>query len=229
MSKSEENPYLNARREWNSHVGRVLASRQMWMFTALIALLIALAAIGGVIYLGAQPKIRPYIVEVDKRGEVVGGGLVQQQAGAPDARVTKAMVAQFIQNARLVTPDVALQRKAVFDIYAMLLPADPATRRMTIWLNGTPTASPFVRAKTLMVEVEIKTVLQQSPETWQVDWNETTRDRNGEVLSREVWRGLVTVVAATGEATEQQLRTNPLQIFVRDYSWAALDKEEKTQ
>jgi type IV secretion system protein TrbF len=62
-------PYLNARRTWNSHVGSLIASRTLWQATALISLLIALAAVGGVVYIGSQSKFVPYVVEVNKLGE----------------------------------------------------------------------------------------------------------------------------------------------------------------
>jgi type IV secretion system protein VirB5 len=52
-------PYLNARRTWNSHVGSLIASRTLWQATALIGLLIVLAAVGGVVYIGSQSKLFP--------------------------------------------------------------------------------------------------------------------------------------------------------------------------
>jgi type IV secretory pathway TrbF-like protein len=50
---------------------------------------------------------------------------------------------------------------------------------MNEWLNGTPDSSPFKRAAKEMVSTEIKTVIPQTPDTWQVEWMETTRDRQG--------------------------------------------------
>jgi type IV secretion system protein VirB5 len=219
-----ENPYLAARRTWNDHVGSVIAQRQSWQLIALLSLLIALAAVGGVIHLGSQSKFIPYVVEVDKLGQTVAAGPVSAAAKA-DPRIVHAAVAEFIVDARIVTPDVALQRRAVFRVYAKLSPNDPATAKMNEWLNGHAEASPFRRAEKEMVNVEIRTVLAQSPDTWQVDWVETSRDRQGTVKGAPVtMRALVTVYTAevSSQTTDEQLRNNPMSIFVRDFSWSRI-------
>lgn len=219
-----ENPYLAARRTWNDHVGSVISQRQTWQVIGILSLLIALAGVGGVIHIGSQSKFIPYVVEVDKLGQTVAAGPVTAAAKA-DPRVVHASVAEFIGDARIVTPDVALQRKAVFRVYAKLSPNDPATAKMNEWLNGHPEASPFKRAEKEMVSVEIKTVLPQSPDTWQVDWVETSRDRQGTVKGPPVtMRALVTVYTAdvSSQTTDEQLRNNPMSVFVRDFSWSRI-------
>lgn len=219
-----ENPYLAARRTWNDHVGTVVAQRRAWQLIGILSLLIALAAVGGLIHIGSQSKFIPYVVEVDKLGQTVAAGPLTAAAKA-DRRVVHAAVAEFIGDARLVTPDVALQRKAVFRVYAKLAPNDPATAKMNEWMNGHAEASPFRRAEHEMVSVEIKTVLPQSPDTWQVDWVETRRDRQGTVKEPPVTlRALVTVYTAevSSRTTDEQLRNNPMSVFVRDFSWSRI-------
>jgi type IV secretion system protein VirB5 len=90
-------------------------------------------------------------------------------------------------------------------------------------LNGTEGSSPFKRAVKETVSTEIVSVIPQTPETWQVDWMETTRDRQGVAKAQGVrMRALVTVytVASTSSTTEEQIRNNPLGIYVRDFSWS---------
>jgi type IV secretory pathway TrbF-like protein len=217
-----ENPYLAARRTWNDHVHGVVASRQAAQMMGLLGLLIGLAAVGGMIYIGSLSKIVPYVVEVDKLGRAVAAGAVER-AGPVDRRSIRTAAADFVANARLVTPDVALQRKAVFGVYAMLAPNDPATVKMNEWLNGSDDASPFKRAAKEMVDVQIGSVLEQTADTLQVDWVETTRDRQGVPLTPPVrMRALVTVYTAepTTNTTEEQVRSNPLGIYARDFSWS---------
>ena len=214
------NPYLSARRTWNEHVRGVIASRQAWQFMGLLSMLITLAAIGGIIHIGGQSKFIPYVVEVDKLGETVAAGTLSATT-VSDPRILAATVSDFITSSRMVTPDVALQRKAILKIYAMLSANDPATEKMNEWLND---QSPFKRAETEMVSIDIKSVLPQTKDTWQVDWLETTRDRQGVVKETKNMRALITVSAAqnTPQTTEEQIRLNPLGIYIRDYSWSAL-------
>ena len=223
-SSETENPYLAARRTWNEHVGAVVSQRQTWQVIGILSLLIALAGVGGVIHIGSQSKFIPYVVEVDKLGQTVAAGPVQA-AGKADPRVIHAAVADWIGCARMVSPDVALQRKCVFKTYSMLASNDPATPKMNEWLNGTPDSSPFKRAEREMVSVEIKTVIPQTPDTWQVEWVESSRDRQGSLKGPPVsWRALVTTYIAevTPSTTDEQLRNNPLSIYVRDYSWSRI-------
>lgn len=219
-----ENPYLSARRSWNDHVGSVVSSRQTWQVVGILSLLIALAGVGGVIHIGQQSKFIPYIVEVDKIGQTVAAGPVKESAKA-DKRIIHAAVADFISNARVVTPDAALQRKAVYGVYAVLSPNDPATTKMNEWLNGDKDANPFARATKEMVNIDIKSVMPQTPDTWQVDWTETIRDRQGSLKNAPInMRALVTVYVSepNSQTTDDQLRRNPMSIYIRDYSWSRI-------
>lgn len=221
-SGESDNPYLSARRTWNDHAAQAASSRQAWQLLAVLSLLVALAAVGGMVHVASQSRFVPYVVEVDKLGQPVAVAPAQQAAAA-DQRVVRAAVASFVGDARLVTPDIALQRKAVYRLYSMLAANDPATAKANEWLNGTDESSPLKRAARETVSTEIISALPQTGDTWQVDWTETVRDRQG-VLKAPPFRmrALLTVytVAATPQTTEEQLRNNPLGIYVRDFSWA---------
>ena len=188
----------------------------------ILSLLIALAGVGGIIHIGSQSKAAASGAQVVVVGQAAAVAPADRAAPA-DARVIEASVASFIADARLVTPDVALQRKAVFRVYSMLAPNDPATARMNEWLNGAEESSPFKRAAKETVSIEIASVLPQTPETWQVDWVETSRDRQG-ILKGQPFRmrALVTVYVAepTTSTSEEQIRNNPIGLYVRDFSWA---------
>lgn len=216
------NPYLSARRTWNDLSAANAANRQMWQLLGILSLLIALASVGGMTYIGSLSKFIPFVVDVDKQGTVVSRGTLEK-AGAVDSRVVRSTVAAFINDMRMVTPDVALQRAAIFRIYAHLSGKDPAIGKTTDWLSDAGETNPFKRAATEMVSVEISTVLQQTADTWQVEWVETTRDRQGVIKGPAIrMRALVTVytLAPTSQTTEEQMRNNPLGVYVRDFTWS---------
>lgn len=218
---ARDNPYLNARRVWNAHEGEILSSRRTWQIIGILSLLIALSAVGGIVYIGQQSKFVPYVVAVDKLGNAAA--ISRADRAAPvDSRVMQATLAAFINDARLVTPDVAVQRAAIFRLYAHLAPNDPATLKMTEFLNGSEDANPFKRAATETVHIEITSALPQSAETWQIDWIEETRNREGALKQSVRMRALVTAYVAPPDnrTGEEQIRRNPLGIFVRDFSWA---------
>jgi type IV secretory pathway TrbF-like protein len=217
-----ENPYLAARRTWNDQSAANVASRQMFQLLGVLALLVALAGVGGMTYIGSQSKFVPYVVEVDRRGQQQAVGPAHR-AAPTDQRVIHAAVADWISGMRLVTPDIALQRKAVFKVYSMLSSNDPATNKTNEWLNGSDESSPFKRAAKETASIEIASVIPQTPDTWQVDWTETVRDRQGIKKGEpQRWRALVTVYTrpATPETTDEDMRNNPLGVHVRDFSWS---------
>lgn len=217
-----ENPFVNARRNWNEHTKGLLDDVRLWQSVCLISMMIALAAVGGVIYIGSKSKFVPYIIEVDKLGQPLAVSPAQVASPA-NQRVINYSLAAFISNARMVTPDTYLQRKAIFSIYSMLNRDDPATAKMTEWLNGNPDSTPFKRAEKETVEIEIVSVIPQSPETWQIEWSEKVYDRQGN-LAQPPYRmkALVTIniTPATSSTSEDKLRQNPLGIYVRDFSWS---------
>lgn len=217
-----ENPYLSARRTWNDHMRSVQASRNMWQMLALLCLMIALAGVGGVIAIGSQSKFIPYVVQVNKLGEAVAVSRADMAAVA-DQRVVHASVAAFINDLRMVTPDIALQRRAIFRVYAMLSTNDPATAKANEWFNGMEESSPFKRAETQTVNIEIISVIPQSPETWQADWLEKVYDRQGHLIGDPFkMRALLRVYnrPSTQSTTEEQIRNNPLGIYIQDFSWS---------
>ncbi|HCX3426316.1 TPA: conjugal transfer protein TrbF, partial [Legionella pneumophila] len=72
MKKSiTNNPYLNARRAWNVHTAGLMKSLQVWQLVGLSSLLIALAAVGGLIVIGSQSKFIPLVFQQDANGNTL--------------------------------------------------------------------------------------------------------------------------------------------------------------
>jgi type IV secretion system protein VirB5 len=219
----ETNPYLSARRTWNAHISEQIRERDLWRIVALLSLMISLSAVGGILYIGSQSKFIPYIVEVDKLGQISSAGPVET-VGNIDPRIIKSILRTFITNARLVTSDITVERSAIFNLYAYIAENTPAMQKMNEWLNGTPQSSPFKRAKEIMVSTHIISVIPQSVDTWQIDWQESTRDRKGNLIKEPVyWRAMITLFTApTLTLSEEQKQRNPLGIYVKNFSWSTV-------
>lgn len=217
-----ENPYLNARRTWNAHVGGVMSAIQVWQMVGMTCLLIGLASVGGMIYIGSQSKFIPLVFQQDRGGNTIS---VTRADKIPDAKVDdyRTAASMFIENIREVTVDADLQRKAVWQVYALLSANDPATKKANDYLNGNKDANPFNRARNEMVSVEIHSVLQLSKESWQVDWFETVRHRDGSVKGNpENMRAIVNLYQnePTSDTTNIEALRNPHFIFVHDFNWS---------
>jgi len=221
-SQQTVNPYTNARRSWNDHMGAIAASRQTWQIVGVFLLLITFSTVGGLIHVAKQSKFVPYVVEVDELGQTAAVAPARK-AKPVDQKVIRSYVASFIQNIRLVTPDKALQTKAIHQCYAMLSVNDPAIKKANEWFNGSEDSDPFKKAENKTVEISIESVLPQTRQTWQVDWVETERDRSGVLLHEPVrMRALLTVYIEPPDkdTKEEQIRKNPLGVYVQDFSWS---------
>jgi type IV secretion system protein VirB5 len=74
-----------------------------------------------------------------------------------------------------------------------------------------------------MVSNELISVLQQTPDTWQVDWIETTRNRDGTLKNPPVrMRALVNVYQNTNLNAKltKTMMMNPHRIFIKDFNWS---------
>lgn len=219
-----KNPYLSSRRAWNSQVDRAFNSLHFMQVVVVASLLVSLALASGIIYMGSQNRFVPYVIEVNKLGDSVAVGAAQLAAPA-DFRVIRASLAEFIAKARMVTPDTELQRKAIFSVYGMMKSKDPATTKMTEYLNGDPKSTPFARAAKMTVDTEISTVLPITSKTWSVEWTENIRDREGGFMGKPVsMRSTLEIYIdpPPGDSKQADIQRNPLGIYVKDFNWQSL-------
>lgn len=219
---STDNPYLNAKRTWNGHVAGVMSAIQVWQVVGITSLMISLASVGGMIYIGSQSKFIPLVFQQDSGGNTVSVTRADriQEAKIDDYRT---VVAQFIEHIRLVTADADLQRKAVLQTYAFLNAQDPATLKANEYLNANKEVNPFNRAAHETVSIEIRSVLQQSKESWQVDWLETVRSRDGSQKAKPtLMRAIVSIYQnePTNETTDIEALHNPHFLYIRDFNWS---------
>lgn len=225
-----DNPYLNAKRSWNVHTAGLMKSLQLWQLVGLASLLVTLAAVGGLITVGSQSKFVPLVFQQDANGNTLSVTRADKvgQAGIDDYR---AAAAHFIENIRLVSIDSDLQKRAVFQVYAFLNQNDPAVTKVQEFYNGDSHSNPFDRVKNEIVQVEIRSVLQESGNTWQVDWQETVRNRDGTIKKKPyIMKAMLTMYQdnALNDISSDSILKNPHLIYVRDFNWSYdLKHEEK--
>lgn len=210
-----ENPYLAGRREWNERYGSYIAAARTWQIAAFGSLAVALLAVAGVAYIGAQNRIVPYVVEVNKAGDPVNVRRADQ-AQQQDTRIVKASLARFVNNWRSVTADSAVARRNITELYGMLSSSDPATATINEYMTA---HSPLQRAATETVTIEISSIVPVSGETWQIDWTETRRDRRGFEIDATLWRASAGV-AFRPPTTEPEILKNPVGLYVKEIAFA---------
>lgn len=206
----DANPYLNARREWDERMGDALARARNWRYAAFGALAIAALAVAGVDYIGAQSKIKPYVVVLDKMGNPLA---MAQPAtgGAIPQRITAAQIGNWIWDARTVLSDPTAQKTLIRRVYAMT--GADAAAYLNDYFRKHPPFGGFV------VDVTVRSVLPIGASTWQVTWNEQ-RTVNGQAQPLQHWSATLTTGVDPKLAEQPQvLLTNPLGLYIKHISW----------
>jgi type IV secretion system protein VirB5 len=211
-----DNPYLAARQEWNERYGSYVKAAAAWRIVGIVAMLMAVIGFAYALFQSTQVKLVPYIVEVDKLGTAVNAGFAHQIEYA-DPRVVRATLASFVSNFRSVTPDAVVQKQYIDRTYALLRSSDPATEKVNDWFRSN---SPFEKAKTTTVAIEVNNVVALSNQSYQIDWTEFERDRKGKETGEHRFRGIATVTL-TPPQDEETIRLNPIGLYLRDFDWTA--------
>lgn len=216
MDKSQErNPYLDGRREWNERYGNYIKQVKIWKTIAFIALLITLSAVIGLIYIGSQNRLVPYVVEVDKLGNAQSINYAKQ-SNLSNQQVIKYSLAEFIQNFRTLYGDAKTQKAITLKIYRYLSPSHAAYNTINEYFRAN---SPFERLQTERVRVKIASIVPMNQDTYQIDWKEIVSDPRGLQLRVEHFKASVTLLLAP-PSSEQEIIKNPIGLYVKEFNFS---------
>jgi len=207
-----ENPYLDARREWTERYGNYIKRAQTWRAVAFLSLGAVCVLTVGLVTLAGQSKVRPFVVEVDKLGAAVAVAPADA-AQLPDERIVRFQLAQYLTDARQITSDPVVQKRWLDAVYAISGPA--ATNFLNKFYKD---HDPFEQARNGLVDVEIQSAIPLSKESWQVDWTETKRALTGEMMDVTRWEAIVRVTTFV-PSTEREIIRNPSGVVVTQIGW----------
>lgn len=213
ISKAQS-PYLNARKEWMERYGDYISSANSWRLATFGMLIIAGMAVAAFIWKSNEQSVIPYIIETNSLGEVTRLSKATI-ASEPSAPIIRASLRNWLIGARTVYVDLRAEQDIINQTYSMTLPKSPAYTQLTEYHKDN---DPYARAVQETVEVQVNAIVPVSSETWQIEWTETRRSRNGALLDTKLWQATATVVLAT-PATEEQIMNNPTGLFVKQFAW----------
>jgi type IV secretory pathway TrbF-like protein len=213
FNANPESPYLAASAALRSEYER-LANSNRTLRHSLIAIAAALAFTSALsLYLARKPHVVPYVVEVDKAGEILG--VAQPFVGnqAVDEAVIRFELARFITDARSVLADGAAEKAALHRVYDMARGAAATT--LPEWYRQHP---PFEIAARETIQAEVDSVLREPNGAYEALWTETTRNLNGDVLSTAHWRALLSIQIAPPDP--DRMLSNPIGLYVTEIDWS---------
>lgn len=205
-------PYQAAQQLWDERMGAARVQARNWRLMAFGCLALAVFIATGLLEQVGRSSITPYVVEVDRLGEV--------RAVAPATEIyqpTEAELAyhleQFIRRVRSLPLDPIVLRENWLAAY------DTVSDRGAATLNEyARTNDPFARIGQTSIAVEVTSVVRASANSFQVRWMERAYT-NGALASTERWTAILTILLKPPH-DEQRLRKNPLGIYVDGLNWS---------
>ncbi len=211
-------PYDRAGLEWDHRIGTQAVQSANWRLAAFGSLGLVAISLCGLIYLGAQPKAVPHVVEVDRAGTVAYHGAVGRAWAdyKPNAASVRYHLRRFVEDTRSLSFDVAVVKMNWLDAYNLVTPA--AANTLNAYAQD---AEPFKRARTERVTVDIVSLAPLSPDTWQADWKETVWDKDGAQTGQKLWRGTFRIVIEQPK-DEAAIERNPIGLYIQDFNFSRL-------
>jgi type IV secretion system protein VirB5 len=205
-------PYQKAAQVWDERLGSARIQARNWRLAALglIGLAVLLSATLAITI--ARSGIVPYVVEVDRLGEVRAVGPATEPYRPSDAQIAH-FLARFVENVRSLSIDPVVVRANWLRAY------DFVTDRGAQTLNDyAREADPFGKIGARTATVEVISVVRASGDSFEIRWKESTYE-NGAVAKVERFTGVVMVILKS-PTTPETLRKNPLGLFVHSLNWS---------
>jgi type IV secretory pathway TrbF-like protein len=209
---SLDHHFLEGRQYRADEIGEVVAQRNWWRLATLALTGVLGIAVLGLLYVGAQPKVIPYIVTWNNStGELLP---LQAQHRVGDEPVTlRLMLREFVTALRSVSTDTDVMR----DWWKV------AMQRVT--KEGKARLVAYAAARKPLeqhdpVSVEILHILHTTGRTWQVRWEESTYSgSSGHLLERKRAVGSFTYRQETPR-TREVITYNPAGVFFHEWNWS---------
>jgi type IV secretory pathway TrbF-like protein len=201
-------PYEKAKEVWNARMGSVQVEARNWRMIALFSLFMSTLSIMGNIYLGAQAKVIPYVVEVKQNGEASVLGTASGLHGQAHERAVAFFLSRFIMLAREIPADAVLLRDNMNKLFQLV-----SMQGKTLLTNKFKEKSPSVEFAEMNRALKIASVLAVSDGVYQ--------DKQGQKVAEYPMRGTFKI-ALLEPKSEGQIKENPLGIFIDYFSWTKL-------
>jgi type IV secretory pathway TrbF-like protein len=213
-------PYVQGWKEWDERYADLVIGKRNWQLAAGGLLVVSIILAAGMFWVSSHSRYVVYAVQVDKLGYALTQAQPLTPAAAPDMieRIERYEVASFIRQARTVTSDAQVEQQQLNSLLAHTRGA--ADRFLDEYYHSDNAAhNPFQIAQKETVSVQIDSILQLSPKSYDVRWSEVRRDLNGAALGIPThWEAqLETEIVPPREA--DTIVSNPLGFFVDRISW----------
>ena len=207
-----ETPYQKAGQIWDDRIGSARVQAKNWRLGFFGALALAGGLGAGLVWQSARGTVVPWVVEVDKLGDVQAVGPATGGYQPTDPVIARDL-ARFIWDVRTISPDGAVVRHDWLEAYNFV--TDKGHAALDNYARG---YDPFAKIKQEQVEVDVESVVRASDDSFQVTWTER-HFRDGALSATEHWRGFLTVILSP-PTDRDRFKVNPLGIYIDALNWS---------
>jgi len=207
-----ETPYMRARQVWDGRIGSAVVQAKNWRLAFFGSLALSGAMAAGWYWQSARGTVVPWVVQVDRLGDVQAVGPAAGDYKPSDPIIARDL-ANFIKDVRSISSDPSVLRQSWLDAYRYL------TDRGKIALNDYAQANdPFAKIGKEQVAVEITSVIRASDQSFRIEWVER-HYTDGTLAASERWSAIVTIVIQPPH-DKTNLNLNPLGIYIDAINWS---------
>jgi len=212
------NPYLAQRRVYSDVIENAVNTANTWKTYSFILFACLLASVAANIYQGTLTRVKPVVIEIDGHGIPSKLYSVEGSVNKRDGLVGKAALARVIKGVRGVSVDADVTKRELNEINFFFKSTSSAHSVIGNYIRD-PETNPFVRAKTMTVDVKISNVVKISDQSWQIDWSETEFNRQGKLNNSPKRMRAVATVSYVDQISAQMAIVNPLGLVIDDLTW----------
>lgn len=207
-----ETPYQRAQQVWDDRIGSARVQAKNWRLAFFVQLLLSAGFAIALIILAERGTVVPWVVQVDKTGNVqaVGPAIVNYRPTDP---VIARNLADIIEWLRSVSVDPVDMRNHWLKAYDFLTAKEKAALNDYAQRND-----PFARVGKEEVSVEVTSVIRASDTSFRVEWIEK-HYAAGTLAATEHWSAIITIVIQPPR-DETKLNVNPLGIYIDAINWS---------
>jgi type IV secretion system protein VirB5 len=205
-------PYQRAAQVWDDRIGSARVQAKNWRLAFFATLTLSGGLAAGLVWQGARGSIVPWVVQVDRAGEVQAVAPATAGYQPTDPQIAFHL-ARFIEEVRSIPADPIIVRQNWLRAY------DFTTDKGALALNDYARANdPFAEVGKVQVAVDVSSVIRASPSSFRIAWTER-RYQDGALADTQRWSAILTIVLQS-PTTPDALRKNPLGIFVTAINWS---------
>ena len=218
--KEEPPKELNPQfKEYDRIIGLQNKENKTWRIIAVASLSFLFLSLLLLLYAIKLPKTIPMVITVSEYGEAKYVGNVSKMSYSnmkvPDIAI-QYQIKRFVTNMNTITSDAQVMRQNIRDCYNMLS-GDAGLKLSNILKND----NPFDKFGDIKQSILLESILQLSPQSYQVDYIQSKITMTGVVTDRTRYRGIISI--ALLEPPEDKKIENPLGIYISDFDFTKVN------